>query len=463
MTQKSLPKDLPYRNKGDLTTGPVRRHLVRLTLPMIWGLLAVISMQLADTYFISMLGTESLAAVSYTFPVTMILSHFVFGINIALSSVVSRLIGGKKMEDVKRIVLHGLIFAVILTTVIALTTLTFMNPLFKVLGADDTSLKIIWEYMPLWLLASIILAVPVNSNSAIRASGDTFTPALVMTTVALVNVLLDPVFIFGLFGMPEMGVSGAAFATVIANICALCLALYILIFKKDLVCLKGLKLNLMGDSLKRLIFIAIPAGITNIVMPFTNAVIVALLSSSGAEVVAAFGVVSRVEALAMLLVISLALGMAPIVGQNWGAQNFKRVHETINQAILFNFIWSALVAVALGLFAQAIAGAFSQDPVVIKYASLFFWIVPFSYAFGNLVMGWASAFNAMGMPQKAFVMIVVRSFAITIPAAYIGETFFGITGLFIALAASNLVSGMLFHGLSWRACRKNENQIEEQG
>ena len=455
-TKPASSADLPYKNKGDLTTGSVRGHLARLTLPMIWGLLAVISMQLADTYFISMLGTTELAAVSFTFPVTMILSHFVFGINIALSSVVSRLIGGKQMEDVKRIVLHGLIFAVALTALIAAGTLAFMDPLFSAMGADEISREIIWQYMPLWLLASIILAVPVNANSAIRAAGDTLIPALVMTTVAVVNVALDPVFIFGLFGAPEMGVKGAAVATVIANICALGLALYFLVAKKDLVCLKGLKLAQFGDSFKRLIVIAIPAGITNIIMPFTNAVIVALLATSGAEVVAAFGVASRVEALAMLLVISLALGLAPIVGQNWGARNFGRVHEAINQAILFNFIWSAGVAVVLGLFARSIAGAFSDDVTVVKYAALFFWIVPFSYAFGNLVMGWASSFNAMGMPQKAFVMIVAKAFAITIPAVYLGEVFYGVEGLFIALAASNVVSGILFHWLSWRSCRAYE-------
>ena len=142
----------------------------------------------------------------------------------------------------------------------------------------------------------------------------------------------------------------------------------------------------------------------------------ALLAAYGNEAVAAMGIVTRVEAFALLIVISLSLGMSPIIGQNWGAKKFDRVHKTINLSIGFNFIWSFLVAAVMGIFATQIAGLFTDDQTVINHTKLFFWIVPISYAFGNLVMGWASAFNAMGLPKKAFLLIVVKSLVITIPA-----------------------------------------------
>jgi len=439
-------KPLPYANKGDLTNGPVKNHLIRLTIPMVWGLLAVIAVQLVDTYFIALLGdTDILAGISLTFPVTMIISHIVFGINIALSSNVARLIGEKKQGEARIVVLHGVIMAFTAASLIAIGTFLALEPLFNLLGADETTFPIVKQYMPIWLVASVLLSIPVNGNSAIRAAGDSVTPALVMTSAALINLILDPILIFGLFGFPEMGVADAATAKLIAYIGCLSLGLYFLIFKKDLIAIDSLHRDKFKASMKRLIPIAIPAGIANIIGPGTNAFIMALLAGYGNEAVAAMGIVSRVEAFALLIVISLSLGMTPIIGQNWGAKKFDRSMQTINMAIGFNFLWSFLVAAILGIFAVPIASLFSDDLAVINYTRLFFWIVPISYAFGNLVMGWSSAFNAIGLPKKAFVMIVVKSLVITIPAVYLGSYINGVTGIFAALAISNFVAGGLFH------------------
>ena len=451
-----------YAHKGDLTNGPIKNHLIRMTLPMIWGLFAVIFVQLVDTYFISLLGdTTILAGISFTFPVTMAISHLVFGFNIALASVVSRLIGEKKQDDMRRVVLHGIMMGFGATAIICALTYIFLKPLFFALGADETTYPVIADYMPLWLIACTMLAFPTKSNSAIRSAGDTFTPAMVMSFIALVNLCLDPLLIFGLWGFPAMGVKGAALATLIAFSAGAVLALYIVIFRKKLIAVDSLHLDRFKDSMRRLLVIAIPAGIANVIVPATSAIIVALLAKYGPEAVAAFGVVSRVEALALLVVIALSTSMAPIIGQNWGAQKFDRVHETINLAIIFNLAWSFLVAIVLGTFAQTIASAFSADPAVIYYTILFFWIVPFSYGLGNIVFGWASAFNAMGKPKIAFMMIIVRCFAITVPSVLIGGWIYGIKGIFIAIAATNILSGMIFHLMSERRCKVDETRLAQ--
>ena len=162
----------------------------------------------------------------------------------------------------------------------------------------------------------------------------------------------------------------------------------------------------------------------------------------------------------LIAVIALATGMAPIIGQNWGAKSYERVHETINKAIKFNIIWSCAMAIILGFFAHSIAGAFSDDPAVINYSVLYFWIVPVSYAIGNLIFGWSSAFNAMGMPQRSFVMIVTRA-ALTLIGVYIGREIYGVKGIFIALAIVNIAVGSFFHIISWRACLRCQEQPNE--
>ncbi|MBX2834960.1 MAG: MATE family efflux transporter [Micavibrio sp.] len=441
-------------SKGDLTNGPIRKHLVRLTLPMIWGLFAVIFVQLADVYFISVWGdTDTLAGISFTFPVTMLISHLVFGFNIAMSSVVARLIGEKRYDDMRRIVLHGTVTGFIVTVIVAAVTYVHLEHIFYAMGADEVTYPVIKEYMPLWLVAVCVLAL-TKVNSAMRAGGDTVTPALVMSVIALVNLALDPLLVFGLWGFPEMGVKGAAVATLVAFIVGAIYALYAIIVPLKMMAVDSLHLDKFKDSMKRLAVIAIPAGIANTVVPLSMTIITALLAAEGAQAVAAFGVAGRVEALAMLVIIALATSMAPIIGQNWGAKIYARVDETINLSILINLVWSAICAVILAIFAEPIARSFTDDVTVIEYTVKFFYIVPITYGIGNIVFGWASSFNAIGQPKYAFMIIIIRALVLALPAAYIGGMLNGVIGVFVSIALMNLVSGIGVHLWSRVHCKK---------
>lgn len=449
-----LKKPIPSSRKGDLTKGEIKKHLIRLTLPMTWGIFAIISFQLVDTFYVSLLGTKELAALSFTFPITMAIFSLFIGFQIATSSVVSRLIGSGDMGAVKRIVLHALILVFVLGVITAFLGLVFHDVIFSIMGASAEMRVLIWEYMHIWFAGAIFVTLPMVSNASMRASGDSMTPAIVMTVVALINIILDPILIFGMFGFPRLEIQGAALATIFANSCAMVVGLYINYFRKGLIAnpFSELQLHLFWDSAKRFLFIALPAGLTSTIQPIVNAFIMALLAGYSTDAVAAYGVVTRIEAFALIILMALATGMSPIIGQNWGAKNYDRVHETLKIAINFSIVWSIGVAIILGVFAKPIASIFSDSPEMIGYATLFFWMVPFSYAFGNLVMGWGAAFNAMGMPQRSLLMIVVKMLILMLPAIYIGEYFYGVAGMFAAMAVVNIISGALFHILNWRKC-----------
>lgn len=457
-------KPLPYGNKGDLTTGPVKQHLIRLSLPMTWGIMAIISFQLVDTFFIAQLGTKPLAAISFTFPLTYIIFSIIMGFGIAMSSVVSRLIGEKRHEDVLRVVTHGLGLVFMLGLTITLAGIALHDRIFVLMGAEADLLPMIGDYMHIWFAGIVFLTVPMVGNAAIRANGNTATPAIIMTVAALANVILDPILIFGLLGFPRLELQGAAIATVIANACAMAAGLYVLGGREKLLSPRAAIAHIadFGDSVRRLLSIAVPVALTNTIQPVVNAFIISLLALHGTEAVAAFGVVTRIEAFAFVILMGVAVGLAPIIGQNWGARRFDRVHEALNLAIGFSVIWSLLIALVLGIFARPIAGLFSDDPQLIAYAALFFWIVPVSYAFSNLVNGWASAFNAMGMPQRSMLMIVVKMLILMIPGVYIGNMLGGVTGIFIAIALVNGAAGLFFHLWSWRTCMAREHNVIEK-
>lgn len=449
-----------YSSKGDLTTGPITGHLIRLTVPMIWGIMAIVSFQLVDTWYISMLGTRELAAISFTFPVTYILFSLVMAQGIAASSVLSRLIGKGNPSRVRRVATHSILFAFISGLVFAVLGISAINPLFGLMGAGEDMMPIIRDYMVIWFAGSIFLTVPMVGNSAIRATGDTRTPAMIMMTAALANALIAPVLVFGLLGFPRLEVQGAAIATLLANIGTTIAALYVLYYRKKLISRSRWHMALFRDSVKKLLVIAIPVSIASIMQPLAGAVITSLLAQHSAEAVAAFGIASRVEAFCFVVIMALATGMAPIIGQNWGAGLYQRVDETLSTAIRFSVIWSLLVAAILIVLAAPIARIFSGEPEVLRMTTLFFWIVPITYWLGNLVQGWSSAFNAMGMPRQSFMMITVRLIILTIPATMIGSHFYGVAGIFAALALVNVVTGAGFHCYNRRLCRRQQQQIQ---
>lgn len=448
-----------WAGRGDLTKGSVGRHLVRLAVPMSWGIMAIISFQLVNTFWVSFLGTEKLAAISFTFPITYAILNIVIGFGIAMSSVISRLIGAGQKETMVRVVTHGLALVWLTGIVIGIIGFIFQDSIFRLMGAEEDMIPLIRDYMSIWFAGMLFFSLPMVGNSVMRADGDSFTPALIITLAAVSNALLDPLLIFGLFGLPRLELQGAAISTVIANAGAMATGLYIIAARKKMLSFRvgRERLSEFGDSAKRILSIAVPVSLTSMIHPLLAAFILSLLAAYGPEAVAAMGVVTRVEAFALVILMGVAVGMAPIIGQNWGAKKFARVNETLKLAISFSVIWSVLVAIVLGVFAKPVASAFSNDPEVISVALKFFLIVPFSYVFFNLTRGWASAFNAMGMPKRSVILILVETLALMVPAVLIGEKLGGLTGIFIAIAAAHTASGLFSHFWSWSACKKLES------
>jgi putative MATE family efflux protein len=436
--------------KYDLTQGSIPKHLVRMTLPMIWGILAVVSFQLVDAYYISRLGTTELAAISYTFPVTYGIFSVFIGFGVATSSVISRMIGEKNTEDMKRVASHGLLLVLIVSTIIGLLGVILIEPLFTLIGANETELAMIKSFMVPYLLGTFFVSMPIVGNAALRATGDAVTPALIMTIAAVINAAINPLLIFGLWGFPRMELMGAAIGTILANFMAMSACLYLMV-QRGLIDFAHIR-NLMNfsDSTKRILMIALPVGITGLLPALMNSVANHLLSQTGAEAVAAFGAATRLEALLMVMLMALSIGMGPIIGQNWGAGKIDRVRETVKYAISFSVIWSLVTALILGTLAQIIAKLFSDDYQVQHYFILYLWIVPASYFLGHLVHGWGSALNAIGKPQISAMMIFIKIILLCIPAMIIGHYIAGVTGIFGAVAIVNCVTGLTYHLWSWK-------------
>lgn len=436
-----------------LTEGSVSNRLVKLTLPMVWGIFAIVAFNLADTYYVGQLGTNQLAAMSFTFPVVMTLGSLALGLGVGASSIIARAIGEGDRSRVQRFTTNSLTLGVVSVAILSVIGLLTIDPLFTALGAEAEVLPFVRQYMRVWYFGMVFLVVPMVGNSAIRASGDTGTPSIIMTLSAGFNIILDPLLIFGLAGLPELGLVGAALATVIARAMTLIASLLVLQFKEHMLSPRFPDLEETLWCWRDVLAVGLPAAGSNMITPISIGVITSLLSAHGPLAVAGFGVASRVESFAMIVLMALGASIGPFVGQNWGAGKFERVTQALQQSYLFCLAWGGLVAVLLAVGASQIAPLFNSNAEVVKVAISYLWIVPISYGTAGIIQVASSAFNALGKPIPAVIMTVLRMFGLYIPLAYFGGRWFGPLGIFGAATIANGLVGLGAWWWSSRTCR----------
>lgn len=436
-----MKTDSASRTKGQLTEGSVAGHLVKLTVPMIWGVFAVIAFNLVDTYFVGQLGTSELAAMSFTFPVVMTLGNLALGLGIGASSVIARAIGQGDRQQVRRLTTDSLTLSLLIVGIFIILGLATIDPLFSALGAGPEILPLVRNYMSIWYPGMIFLVIPMVGNSAIRATGNTTTTSVIMTVAAVTNIVLDPLFIFGMFGFPRLELQGAAIATVLGRATTLVASLFVL-HRQQMLCFNLPKPTELLNSWRNILYIGLPAGATNMITPISIGLITSLLAFYGPETVAGFGIASRVESFSLIVLMALSASIGPFVGQNWGAQQYDRVRESLRMSFLFCLFWGMLAAAVLAPTSGAIASVFDPNPEVVAIASQYLIIVPISYAGAGGILIASATFNALGKPLPSVIMTLTRTLILYVPLAYLGSKLLGVSGIFAAACFANLAVGI---------------------
>ena len=446
------------QDKHGLLTAPISVVLRQMTIPTVFGMVAVLMFNLVDTFFISLLGTKALAAISFTFPVTFGVNCITMGIGIGLSTCIGRLLGEGGDRNAARVATHGLLLALVLVITASSFGLLILEPFFALLGAKADLLPLIKEYMMVWFLTVPLLVIPMAGNSVIRATGDTKTPAKIMILSGVLNGILDPLFIFGYGPFPELGIRGAAIASALSWLCALGGSIYLLYWREKL--LSPPKPKAIRQDWLQILRIGTPAALSTAMNPISGAILMRLLSVHGTAAVAAFGAAQRVESLLLLVMISLTSALTPFMAQNLGAKNPERSFKGMFLSMRFSIIFQLLIFIMMVPLSIPLAALFSKEQAVNDLIWLYLVIVPFCYGFQGVVMVLISALNAMHQPIMAFCWSFMRLFLFTLPFAGIGSVGYGIQGLFIGIVVGNVTGGVLayLYGL-----RVRKNAMAETG
>jgi len=418
-------------------TKPLGRQLFEMTWPMVIGVLAIMTNQLVDSAFIGQLGVEPLAVVGFTIPVYQIIIGVQVGLGIATTAVVSIAMGAGDKEDARK--LSGL---VVLTGFFLIMFLCFVlwfhqEALLGLMGAEERLFPVVRSYWAPWLVSAWAGAVVYFGYSIFRSRGYTMLPGMVMVLTSVLNIILDPIFIF----VFDMGLPGAAWATV----CAFGvggLIVYRRIFQEKWLDLPKTFEEAMA-GIKHLGGYMAPAMISQFMPPLSAMAATGIVASYGASSIAAWGLGTRLEFFSIVLVLGLTMALPPMIGRLRGQGDFETIHRLVKIAVSFVLVWQFVVAIFWLLTSDGLGALLTNDVVIMSVLKDYLWRVPFGYGPLGVCMVMVSVSSAIGMPMRSLTVSVLRLFACYLPMLWIGSQVGGLDGLFTGAMIGNCAAGVM--------------------
>jgi len=430
-----------------LTEGPINPALLKLAAPMALGIVFILAVNLADTYYVARLGTDQLAAMTFTFPIVTGVMSVAMGLSVGATTAIARAIGHGDESLVKRLTTHALMLALLVVGMVSGLGVLTQEPIIEALGAAPALIPMITDYMTIWFAGSVFLVVPIVANGALRAAGDAKTPMWIMLGAAIANMVLDPMFIFGFGPIPRMELQGAAIATLIARALTLVVVLYVLTVRARMIELHVPGWAALKDSWGKVISVGAPAALTNVLGPVAVALITALVAREGSEAVAAYGIGARLDSMLLIPTMALTSALSPFIGQNWGAHLVERVNQAVRTSVRFSILWGLGALALLELTAPRLAAVFSDDPAVREALVIYLRLMPLGYAANAVTSVANSSFNAVDRAVRATLVSAARSLLLAVPLAVVGQQIWGLGGIYGGLVLANLGAALL--GLRW--------------
>lgn len=425
-----------------LTEGSISQTLYFMSVPMAAGLLATMSFNIVDTFFVAGLGQSALAALSFTFPVVMLAISLSIGLGAGASSVVAIAAGKGDEQAVKELTTDSMTLTVLLAVAFSVLGYFTIDPFFRAIGATDDVLLLVRDYMVPWYISAVFLMAPMVGMSSIRALGNTKMQGKLMLLMALANFILDPILIYGWWIFPRLEIEGASIASLIVRVVSFIVTIYFMHWRMKLF-VNPFHFNRALSSWRKLLHVGGPAMATNMIIPLSGSVVVALVASHGCVAIAGFGIATRVEAMSLILFYALSAVIGPFCGQNLGAKKYSRLFNAQKISANFCIIAGLTVSVLLALAGKDIAALFSDEIGVIEATYWYLLIVPVSYCAYGIVMVVNASFNGLRRPLPGVVISSARVIVILIPLAWIGNAVWGLVGIFVAISLSNFIVGFI--------------------
>lgn len=433
----------PTKNK--YTEGKILNSLVSLALPIIFANILQTTYQLIDTFWLGRLGANAVAAVSLSFPILFLVLSIGSGLTLAGTVMVAQYKGAENQKMIDFSSSQSVFLILIISAILALISFYSAGPLMRIIGAGPEIYDDSVAYFKVSSLGFVFLFLFFIFQSLMRGIGNVMLPVYVILFTVFLNLILDPLFIYGYGPVPGFGVAGAAVASVVTQGLSAFIGMVILFRGKS-----GIKINLASmkinmENLKRTFNLGFPASIEQSTRALGMTMMVIIVTSFGSDIVAAYGIGARILSFIVIPALGLAIATTSLVGQNIGARKIKRAEEVANLSNKVAFFGLTGMGILLFIFAEPLTAFFiPNDPEVIRDGALFIKIMAPSFGLLGVQQVTNGVFNGAGFTKASMLISILSLWVVRFPLAYVlsYNTTLSYEGIWWAFPISNLIAAI---------------------
>ena len=409
-----------------METMEVRRLILTMSLPIMISMLVQALYNIVDSMFVARVSEAALAAVSLCYPIQMIMVAVACGTGVGINALLSRYLGEKKQEKASQVAMHGLFCAICNWLVFAVIGLFFSEAFLRLFSDDVQIIMMGISYMQICTICSFGVFVQITYERIMQSTGNTIYNMVIQGVGALINIILDPIFIFGLGPVPALGTAGAAIATVIGQIVAMFLGIIITQKKVREVQLSVRGFHLDGMLMKAMYRIAIPAILMQSIMSFMTVMMNMILAPFSEMAVSVFSIYYKLQQFVFMAVLGMNNALIPILSYNYGANQMERIRESIRFALWMSCVIMAIGTVVFQLFPTQLLYLFDAKEAMLSIGIPALRTISVSFVFAGISMVLCSVFQALGSPNHSLLVTLLRQMVILLPLAYGFSSAFGL-------------------------------------
>ncbi|WP_430814545.1 MATE family efflux transporter [Carboxylicivirga sp. RSCT41] len=449
-------KDALAGTSHDYTRIPLSRAVFLLAIPMVLEMIMESVFAVVDIYFVGKLGADAVATVGITESVLTVIYAIAFGLSMATTALVSRRIGEKNEQEASKEALQAIITGIAISLIIAIPGIVFAKDLLRLMGASAIIVDELSTYTSIMFGGNLVIMLLFINNAIFRGAGDAAIAMRVLWIANGLNMILDPILIFGIGPFPELGIAGAAVATNIGRGIAVAYQLYILWKGKGRIRLSGLKLAIESQRIKHLLKISLGGIAQSLIATSSWIFLVRIISNFGSEVVAGYTIGIRIILFSLLPSWGLSNAAATLVGQNLGAREPERAEKAVWGVARINLVFLGSLSILFIVFPEWFVRLFTDDLAVIHSGKQCLRIVAYGFGFYGIGMVMTQAFNGAGDTRTPTRINIIAFWMIEIPLAYVLALQIGwqeegaFYAIIIAEAAMTLLAAYLFKKGRWK-------------
>ncbi len=406
-------------NENKMGYAPMLPLIVSMSLPSMFSMLIQACYNIVDSIFVARYSDNALTAVSLAFPVQMLMISIAVGTGIGINSLVSRKLGEQDFKSANNAATHGLVLMFISWVIFALVALFSINPFFKAFAQSEITYKMSCDYTYIVSLLSFGVFMQIYAEKTLQATGKMIYPMLLQIIGAVINIILDPIMIFGYFGFPELGIKGAALATVSGQIIAMFFAFFFLFFKKhDIhISLRGFMFNF--KIIRDIYAVGLPAIIMQSIGSFLNTFLNMILSGFSEIAVSVLGVYYKLQSFIFMPVFGLTHGVMPIIGYCYGARNKRRMLSALKIGCIIAFCIMLVGTLVFCFFSKQLLVIFNNNVELIETGIPALRIISLCFTSAAIGIMFSTLFQAIGDGHLSLIISALRQIIIILPVAYL--------------------------------------------